>query len=886
MFRALITFVAAAGLVSAQGSSASLDDAASAVQSGRFDVAVTALTAFLKDHPRDVQALMLMGIALDSQQRYQDAGPYYERALKLAPDAAPVLNNAANHWLASGDSARARRLFLRVLAVDPGHVNALVQLAQMSVAAKHGAEALDYLKRLPASAENDATLLLRAQALAEAGRCADMQSALERLGPDAAKDTRTQFSAGIALAKCGQYAEAERSFGQALEGEPTDFDILYNLGVAALRAGDAARAVDVLTRAAAVRGDADTLFALAQALAARQQLIEAASVLTRARGAAPQRADIIRLLAQVSARLEFYQDAAAAWDEYLKLKPDDDEARRERGFAYARAAQTPQALADLSWYVARHPRDARGWYELATAQALGHEAEALRSLDRALGLDPALVDAHFARAVLNLKNEHPDRSVADLKMVLEREPRNQYALTRLGQAYLALGHAPQAVPVLKEAVAAAPDDAAALLQYYRALVKTGQTQEAAAIRARLSQAADRGPRPDEGLVQYLGMSPAEQRERYLENLRRIVAGNPRNADARIRLADQLLAQGDSNEGIDLLRQACAGSGDDALSVRCGTTLLNHEQYQAALPFLTQAATKLASARLDLAIALFHTKSAEAAIAELDRTPAAERQGDFYLLRAELLDAMGKVAEAADALNRGIRAAPARPSLYLEATGFLLKRGLYRQALEFVEAATRLLPDERELALAQAITLELLNRRDDASRLLDRMQERWPEWDRPWLLRGMLLESQYQSAEARQALETAIALGAGTPEAYYYLALAITHAAPDDTAAAQKAIEEAMKRTSSDPYVYLLAGKIALARNDYPTALQRLQEALRLSPQLVAAHDAMRRTYHAMGDDAKAEAEATAMKEITENRKAPDEAPAALGNLLFSVHPAQ
>src|SRR5579884_103988 len=429
MFRALITFVAAAGLVSAQGSSASLDDAASAVQSGRFDVAVTALTAFLKDHPRDVQALMLMGIALDSQQRYQDAGPYYERALKLAPDAAPVLNNAANHWLASGDSARARRLFLRVLAVDPGHVNALVQLAQMSVAAKHGAEALDYLKRLPASAENDATLLLRAQALAEAGRCADMQSALERLGPDAAKDTRTQFSAGIALAKCGQYAEAERSFGQALEGEPTDFDILYNLGVAALRAGDAARAVDVLTRAAAVRGDADTLFALAQAL----------------------------------------------------------------------AAQTPQALADLSWYVARHPRDARGWYELATAQALGHEAEALRSLDRALGLDPALVDAHFARAVLNLKNEHPDRSVADLKMVLEREPRNQYALTRLGQAYLALGHAPQAVPVLKEAVAAAPDDAAALLQYYRALVKTGQTQEAAAIRARLSQAADRGPRPDEGL---------------------------------------------------------------------------------------------------------------------------------------------------------------------------------------------------------------------------------------------------------------------------------------------------------------------------------------------------------------------------------------------------
>jgi tetratricopeptide (TPR) repeat protein len=249
--------------------------------------------------------------------------------------------------------------------------------------------------------------------------------------------------------------------------------------------------------------------------------------------------------------------------------------------------------------------------------------------------------------------------------------------------------------------------------------------------------------------------------------------------------------------------------------------------------------------------------------------------------------MGKVEEAADALNRGIRAAPARPELYLEATGFLLKRGLYRQASDFLDSATRLLPDARELLLAQAITLELLNRREDAGRLLDRMQARWPEWDRPWLLRGILLESQYQSAEAREALETAIALGSHTPEAYYYLALAITQAAPDQVDAAQKAIDEALKLTSSDPYIYLLAGKIALTRNDYRNALARLQEALRLAPQLIAAHDAMRRAYHAMGDETRAEQEAAAMKEITDNRKGSDEArPPAFGDLLFSVHGAE
>src|SRR5581483_369016 len=347
----------------------------------------------------------------------------------------------------------------------------------------------------------------------------------------------------------------------------------------------------------------------------------------------------------------------------------------------------------------------------------------------------------------------------------------------------------------------APGDAAALLQYLRALVAVGKKDEAAAIRARLREAGITGSRHNAGLIDYLSLTPAQQRDRYTANLRSIVAADPGNQDARIRLADILLSQGSVEEALPLLRQACAAADDAATQARCGRTLLNHQQYQAALEFLTPAANRLPAARLDLAIALFHAKDAASALCELDRTAPDQRQGDFYLLRAELLDALGRVDEAAAALNEGIRSMPARPTVYLEATGFLLKRGLYSQTLKLLEQATKLLPDERELLFAQAIALELLNRGDDARRLLDRIQVRWPEWDRPWLLKGMLLESQYQSAEARQALETAIALGANTPEAYYYLALAITQAAPEETDAAQAAIAKAMALTSTDPYVY-------------------------------------------------------------------------------------
>ena len=60
--------------------------------------------------------------------------------------------------------------------------------------------------------------------------------------------------------------------------------------------------------------------------------MEAAALLTKAEKLAPARADVLLLLAQVSAQLEFYHDAAASYDRYLKLKPADEVARRERAF--------------------------------------------------------------------------------------------------------------------------------------------------------------------------------------------------------------------------------------------------------------------------------------------------------------------------------------------------------------------------------------------------------------------------------------------------------------------------------------------------------------------------------------------------------------------------
>jgi tetratricopeptide (TPR) repeat protein len=221
---------------------------------------------------------------------------------------------------------------------------------------------------------------------------------------------------------------------------------------------------------------------------------------------------------------------------------------------------------------------------------------------------------------------------------------------------------------------------------------------------------------------------------------------------------------------------------------------------------------------------------------------------------------------------------------LQATGFLLKHKLYEKALEFLEQASRVVPDNRELLLAQAVTLAIIPRDEDAQRVLAKIQARWPEWDRAYLLNGIILEIQLKSAEARPLLETAIALGANTPEAYYYEALAITHTTPNDLESARNAIARALALTSKDPYIFLLAGKISLDRKEYSAAIQQLGRATGLLPTLIPAHYALHDAYKAIGDEQKSAAELEAIQHIADQNAASDKSPFPLEDFVFGVRP--
>jgi tetratricopeptide (TPR) repeat protein len=867
-----------------------LHQAAGQFQQGDLTAAEHTLREALQKASRDPAALSLLGVVLDAQKRYGEAESAYRQALAVAPDSPGILNNLGNHYLAEGKSEQARAAFLKVVAADPHYPNANLQLAQLSVAGKQGAPALEYLDRLPPEAQTSPSVeILRAQALKLTGQDKAATNLLGEVESKSGSDPSVAFSVGVTFANWQRYTEAENAFNRALDADPTNFDILYNLGLAAQHAGDLTRAQEVYGIALRQRpNDPDCLFNLAGIYNETGHPDEAILPLMQAYKAAPNRPDILFALAQTCQETGFYADAVTAINEYLKLKPHDDVARRERGFCLIRSAKLDEGMADLVWYTQQHPKDARGLYELAIAETVRERDKALVDLNRALAIDPKFHAARHARAALYYQMGKTDQSIADLKIVLAAEPDNSASLDALGEDYERLGQFPQAAEIFDRAYKLAPKDPRILTHYAHLLLRLGRKEDAEKMMVvfRALGPEEGRRRPYGGLFDFLNLPPQEQYAKYMENLQRSITTRPDAPNLRVQLGKSLLHEGKADKALESFRAVLKLTSDPAVLATCGKALFDDGQYAASLEFLEPAVAADpadAEARLDLAMAVFHSAGPEEALKRLAETPSQQRKGDYFLLRAQILDAMQRPEQAAEALDRAFDAAPTSSDLYFEAALFLIKHKQYSRAVQLLDLANRVISDAPQLQLIQAMAYGMEQQFEDSVRVLTKLETRWPEWSLPYELHGISLETRTRSQEAVPLLETAISLGAQDSSVYYYLASAISHARPDDVDAARQAIEKALELNPDDPYIQSLAGKIAYRRKAYPVALEHLTAALRLWPEMIEAHETLAGVYRAMGEREKS---AEALKEIVrikqENPTADQTPPLPTRDLLFSV----
>ena len=170
------------------------------------------------------------------------------------------------------------------------------------------------------------------------------------------------------------------------------------------------------------------------------------------------------------------------------------------------------------------------------------------------------------------------------------------------------------------------------------------------------------------------------------------------------------------------------------------------------------------------------------------------------------------------------------------------------------------------------------------KVLAQIESRWPTWDLPYLVNGMILQDELKSRQAKQMLDLAIALGCREVDAYYYEALAITNTTPVNLPEAQKAISQAVTLNPEHAASRALAGQILLDEGNYQAAVQELLAAVRVQPTLYLAHGLLRTAYLKMGESDKAAEESNQMMRLTQPSSEPDQATSSMERLLFTVRP--
>ena len=246
----------------------------------------------------------------------------------------------------------------------------------------------------------------------------------------------------------------------------------------------------------------------------------------------------------------------------------------------------------------------------------------------------------------------------------------------------------------------------------------------------------------------------------------------------------MLEDGNTDQVAPTAKRIAALKPGAVVLAAAGRALLEANQYALARDLLRQSAVadpQAGDVALVLAVATFRAASgstgAKAGLELMDRTPESARRSDYYLARAEMLYASGKIQDGDSALDEALRGAKL-PDLFQQATALLVRNGRASEALRRIAEAARILPENREILLFKATTLEFARQAEDAEHLLNEIQSRWPEWSAVWVAHGLILYTHQHYDEAQKALETAVALGARGPETYFFLADCMLHSSAE------------------------------------------------------------------------------------------------------------
>ncbi len=134
--------------------------------------------------------------------------------------------------------------------------------------------------------------------------------------------------------------------------------------------------------------------------------------------------------------------------------------------------------------------------------------------------------------------------------------------------------------VLRQALAASPDDPEVLMHLGRALIALNRVEEAQPFLAKFQQVRKvrpRDPRREAGMIELATLPAAERTQRQIERLRRDARAHPGDAELQLHLASLLLADGRLEEASAEFRELLTRNADSRFWEQAGAALVRAER---------------------------------------------------------------------------------------------------------------------------------------------------------------------------------------------------------------------------------------------------------------------------------------------------------------------
>jgi protein O-GlcNAc transferase len=310
-----------------------------------------------------------------------------------------MLAKALKHHQAGGLN-RARQLYRRILAADPGNADAVHLLGVASL----------QIRRL-----DEAEKLLR-QAIRLAPQRAEIHNDL-----------------GEVLAARHQYPEAQACFEEAVRLRPDYAEAHNNLGLAYHVQGRAAAALKCFFQAMRLRPDFAEPFNHAGIIAFRErQPDQAILFFQKAIRLKPDYAEAVGNLGLVYLAQDKLAEAAACFGDALRLKPDYAGTHNNLGVVYQKKGQGDKALACFQEAIRLDPQSAEAHNNAGNVlRGAQRMAEALTYYQKALQLNPYHYEAQTNLGMLLCERGHHAETIAGVEQVLARAPNDALKLLSL-----------------------------------------------------------------------------------------------------------------------------------------------------------------------------------------------------------------------------------------------------------------------------------------------------------------------------------------------------------------------------------------------------------------------------------------------------------------------